>query len=380
MFIMRFIFISILLLKILIFFNCNAQAQTRTNKNDSFIITGNFQGIDTGFVFLSHTENDTIVIDTTYVKNGKFTFKGKVMEPSLFALTLENNQQELSFFVENTNIIINGFKDSISKSEVKGSKSEEQYLKFQKLTTPFEKQKAQLYPYYSIADKNKSFSQTDSLNKVWNSINQNEKKATAEYCKNNPSIVSAYAVFIKFINRQNKFDINLLLSLYNGFDVQTQNSYYGKKIKQAVETAKNLKMGSYAPDFTETTPDDKPISLNSLKGKIVLLDFWASWCVPCRAQNPSLVKLYNKYSKNNFTIISVSFDTDKQLWMKAIQKDKLGWNNVSDLQTFYLNKVGKLYNIQGIPTNYLIDEKGKIIGQELSIKELDSTLQNLTNN
>jgi len=377
---MRFILTGILLLEILIFFSCNTQTKSDNKKIASFFIAGNIQGMDTGYVFLSHTKNDTALIDTAYVRNGKFTFKGKATEPGLFTLTLENNNQSLDFFVENANIHINAVKDSINWSEVKGSKSEEQYLELQKLTAPFEEQKAQLSLYYSIAEKNKSVSQIDSLIKVWYSIDQKEKLTIADYCKNNSSIVCAYVVFMKFINRQHKFDINLLSSLFNGFNAQTQNSYYGKKIKKAIETAEKLQIGANAPDFTENTSDDKLVSLSSLKGKAVLLDFWASWCGPCRAQNPSIVNLYNKYNKNNFTIVSVSFDTDKELWIKAIQKDKLNWINVSDLQTFYSNKVGKLYNIQAIPTNYLIDKKGKIIGQELSIKQLDSTLQNITNN
>ncbi|MGI4806343.1 MAG: peroxiredoxin family protein, partial [Janthinobacterium lividum] len=133
-----------------------------------------------------------------------------------------------------------------------------------------------------------------------------------------------------------------------------------------------------APDFTQNDPEGKPISLSSFKGKYVLLDFWASWCGPCRQENPNVVKVYNQYKNKNFTVLGVSLDrpNGKDAWLKAIKDDGLTWNHVSDLQ-FWNNQVAKLYSIQSIPGNFLIDPTGKIIAKDLRGEELEQKLAQL---
>ena len=132
-------------------------------------------------------------------------------------------------------------------------------------------------------------------------------------------------------------------------------------------------MGTDALDFTQNDISDKPVTLSSFKGKYVLVDFWASWCRPCRAENPNVVKIYNKFKSKNFTVLGVSLDQQKDAWLKAIEKDNLTWTHVSDLQQWN-NAVAQLYRVQSIPQNFLIDPKGKIVAKDLRGEDLEKKL------
>ena len=135
-------------------------------------------------------------------------------------------------------------------------------------------------------------------------------------------------------------------------------------------------MGTIAPDFTMNNPEGKPIQLSSLRGKVVMIDFWASWCGPCRQENPNVVKLYQQYHEKGFEIIGVSLDRTKEDWVKAIQDDKLTWIHVSDLQ-YWQNAAALLYSVKLIPQSYLLDKEGKIIAKGLRNEQLDKKLKEL---
>lgn len=155
---------------------------------------------------------------------------------------------------------------------------------------------------------------------------------------------------------------------------QLQSSNYAMELKEYVETEKATAEGQMAPLFTQNDPDGKPVSLNDFKGKYTLIDFWASWCGPCRMENPNVVKAYNEFKDKNFTVLGVSLDRDKSKWLKAINDDNLTWTHVSDLK-FWQNEVAQLYKVQSIPQNFLIDPAGKIIAKNLRGGVLHSYLQ-----
>jgi len=159
-------------------------------------------------------------------------------------------------------------------------------------------------------------------------------------------------------------------------NVEAIKQQYTERVKQR-ESLNFLAPGKIAPDFTQNDTNDKPLSLSSLRGSVVLIDFWASWCRPCRAENPNVVNLYNKYKGKGFTVMSVSLDKDKQSWLNAIAADGLIWpNHVSDLK-FWSNAVAQQYKVSGIPFTVLIDAEGKVIGTKLRGAELENALKNI---
>jgi len=164
--------------------------------------------------------------------------------------------------------------------------------------------------------------------------------------------------------------------LYNALSNDLKNSTKGIAIKNMIEVYKTVGIGKVPPDFTQTTPEGKNISLSSLKGKYVLVDFWASWCGPCRRENPNIVKNFHQYKDKGFDIFGVSYDTKKPNWEKAIKDDGLEWKQVSDLQG-WKNSTSALYGIKAIPTNFLLDKEGKIIAKNIFGKKLTQKLSEI---
>ncbi|MBD0368365.1 MAG: TlpA family protein disulfide reductase, partial [Flavisolibacter sp.] len=156
-------------------------------------------------------------------------------------------------------------------------------------------------------------------------------------------------------------------------DNSVRNSSLGKAVAENIAFNKVGAVGTEALNFTQNDVNGQPVSLSSFRGKYVLIDFWASWCKPCRMENPNVVKAYQKFSNKNFTILGVSLDQEKEPWIKAIEKDKLSWTQVSDLK-FWSNEVAVLYHVQGIPQNFLVDPNGKIVAKNLRGQELEAKL------
>ena len=168
-------------------------------------------------------------------------------------------------------------------------------------------------------------------------------------------------------------DLEGVQKAYSNLDGSIQESFFGKKLKEVAEALKTTGIGGKAPNFTLPTPNNTSITLSSFKGKYVLVDFWASWCSPCRQENPNVVKAFNQFKNKNFTILGVSLDEDKAAWQQAIMKDNLTWQHVSDLKGWN-SDVAALYGVKGIPANFLLDTEGKIIAKDLRGEDLVNKL------
>ena len=222
---------------------------------------------------------------------------------------------------------------------------------------------------------------TDAINQSFSTIYYNFQSFRQGFIAKNQNSPALLPV-INTLDIDKEFETyeSIIKQLSNCFsgspNVEALKQQYAERVKQR-EAANFLAPGKMAMDFTQNDVNGNPLTLSSLRGKVVLLDFWASWCGPCRKENPNVVALYNKYKDKGFTVMSVSLDNDKQKWLAAIAQDKLTWpNHVSDLKQ-WSNEVARLYQVSGIPFTVLIDAEGKIINTRLRGPELESTLQGI---
>jgi peroxiredoxin len=245
---------------------------------------------------------------------------------------------------------------------------------------PYQQREMAMLPSYQAARKAKDEATVKAIEAQVKVIEKGmEDSVYTPFARNHPQ--SPLALYILQLYAQDDPDAPVLRTLFDGLSPAVRGSKAGKDLDEKLAIAAKTSVGSMAMDFTQNDTLDRPVSLSSFKGKYVLLDFWASWCGPCRMENPTVVSAYAKYHGKGFDILSVSLDRpgDKEKWIKAIHADGLAWTHVSDLQ-FWNNAVAKAYGVGSIPQNFLIDPQGKIIGKGLRGDELEKKLDEIYKN
>ncbi len=339
--------------------------------DSSYAIIGKVTGLDTGLIILNHRQtgkNDTAVLD-----HGYFTYKGKADTAEVCSITL--GKQTKRFFLENGKISMLIKKDSLPYALISGTKVQDEYNYFHnQLSKSVTDQMAAVDKAYDSANNKKNQRAMDSLDKVYNALDLEQKQLVMDFTKSHPSsVVSAFEIYNNFSYNPR---LGQLDSLFQQLDTSVRVTYFGRQLRDLIVKTKLTAIGNPAPDFASNDENGKSVSLSSLKGKYVLIDFWASWCGPCRLENPNVVKAFHKFHDKGFDIFGVSLDDTKADWLKAIKKDGLSWTQVSDLKGWQAWAVS-LYGIKGIPMNYLLDKNGLIVAKGLRGEELDSKLSEL---
>ncbi len=344
--------------------------------NDSaYTIKGNLSEVKSGLIYLYQFSAGSPKKDSSIIINGKFSFKGFIQKTVYARLDLKDNKQSYyHFFLEPANITVSGITDSLELLTIKGSPINDVDKILKKRLNYIAKWEDTNSNLYAEAFKAKNKSVIDSLDELEKPILKEKRKVIVAFVKDYPhSMRSAFAIMENYYYYAEADEVE---PLYNLLDKNVKNSDKGIDIKKRIDVYKTVAVGKISPDFSQPTPDGKTMSLSSMKGKYVLVDFWASWCPPCRRENPNLVKAYNQFKDKGFDIFGVSYDTNKEKWEKAIVLDGLVWQQVSDLKG-WKNATSALYGIGDIPTNFLLDKEGKIIAKNLFGKKLNDKLSEI---
>ncbi len=331
-------------------------------------ITGNIKNPSKeGAVFLvkldldqgAHSITDTVKID----EKGNYSIKLKTTEPLIYVLSVYRQQNAFLVLEPKQNLVVNFDGKAGGQLEVKGSKDSELLLQFQQKQTMLQEQ--YLRPAMMAYQEAQQSKDQEAMEKAVALYEEQEQLVTAqlnEFIKT--EMKNSIAAFATYIDWKSDSEMALMREIANNIEKTRPNLSITKAVRAKIERVSRFAIGSVAPDIKALTPDDKEMSLSDLKGKYVLLDFWAAWCGPCRQENPNVVRVFQKYKDKGFTVFGVSLDNTKDKWLQAIEKDQLTWAHISDLKGWQSEPAAK-YGIRSIPANYLLDPEGRIIAKDL---------------
>jgi peroxiredoxin len=337
-----------------------------------FEIKAKIIGLKEGTQLSLKSGSEGKVLATAISAGGEFVLSGKLENADLCILSFSGLTEVSDMFINNESLILTGDISNVKAFQFAGSETETDYLEFKNLLDPY---KEKLNGLAGKINQEKDQNIRSSMMKDFTELKQQVINAASDYMNKKPS--SSVTPFVLYaVSPLMEGGIPQLEPYYLKFSGNALKGPYAAALGKAINDSKLGAVGSMAIDFTQKDVNGKAVSLSSFKGKYVLLDFWASWCGPCRQENPNLVRAYNKYKAKNFTILGISLDQEKSRWLEAIKSDGLTWTHLSDLN-YWNNAVAQMYKIQTIPANMLIDPTGRIVGKNLRGPELDEMLKSI---
>ena len=338
-------------------------------KDNEFLISGTANGIENGKkVFVEiQDENGVIAKDTGVIENGKFELKGSTDNIDLGFIRIENEKINLPIILEEGKIKINIVKDSLQKSTIEGTFNNDKFQKFNNESVAI-LEKVKKFEKENNPKMQKALTENDTvtvnkIKKEYKNFQNDMNDYSKTFIKNNPDAFISVLLLENFLMRE-YIPATEIKSFYDKLDKKLVNTKSAQNIKKTLDLMLAVVVGKPAPKFSAKSPEGKLISLDESLGKVTIVDFWASWCAPCRKENPNVVALYNEYHSKGLNIIGVSLDQDAKKWKDAIAKDNLSWIHVSNLK-YWDEPIGKQYGISSIPATFILDAKGNIVAKDL---------------
>lgn len=344
------------------------------NQVSQYTINGTVEGEQEGNVYLvKYVRGIGDTLAQAPVKAGKFTIRGVAESTTHAYLVVEGKRGGAPILIENAKFTATLNPEDNALSKVEGTENQKILNEYLAITNELRKQRSELYKAYTAAIEEKNEEKAGEIQAEFDKTDSIAAAKDAEMIK---AYADSYVAPYIIAGKMHSTNVKELQEKYDALGENAKASEYGKKIADRIAKLETVAIGKVAPDFTQDTPEGKPLSLYDIKGKAKIIDFWASWCGPCRRANPEMVKLYKKFHPKGLEILGVSLDRNKADWEKAIADDHLTWNHVSDLQ-YWNNAAAQAYAVNSIPHVVVLDENNVIVARNLHGEELENKIAEL---